>query len=252
MRIAFTGREGGISAEPYSSLNLSTYVGDTLDAVSSNRLRILEAMGAKGCAFIVPKQVHGVDIVTLSGCGECALRSKRAAAEAGADGVIVDVDDVAAILGFADCIPVIMAAPSGAFAAVHAGWRGVMQCIAPKALHMLADLPSASLDSFAISEKDINIYIGPHIHGECFETSADVHDRFTEKFGECAVYDASHIDLNAALRKSLLDAGANSDRIADVDICTVCNSDKFFSYRASGGECGRHGAIAFRRASASG
>lgn len=253
VRIAFTGREGGISAGPFSSLNLSTYVGDSLDTVVQNRLRVLDALGGKGSAIIVPKQVHGANIETLSGCGECALRSTRSAAEAGADGVIVDVDNVAALLGFADCVPIIMASPSAAFAVVHAGWRGVMQDIAPKALRMLAAMPIGALASSRvarIAESEINIYIGPHIHRECFETSADVHALFVEKFGEDVAYDNAHIDLNAALRKSLVQAGADPNRIADADICTVCDSDRFFSYRASGGTCGRHGAIAFRNPAA--
>ena len=41
-------------------------------------------------------------------------------------------------------------------------------------------------------------------------------------------------------------AGVVAERIADLDACTVCNNQEFFSYRAQDGVCGRHGAFAVR------
>lgn len=247
VRVAFTERQGGVSAPPFAELNLSEYVGDDQEAVSQNRHIALESVGGKHCSMLVPKQVHGQNVAVLLSNDEAALGSVRNEIEQGADGLVIAADDVAVMLGFADCIPVIMAAPNRAFAVVHAGWRGVMQRIAPKALRMLCsvktycDGPSSETDPF-----DVNIYIGPHIHGECFETSQDIHSQFVSEFGDDVSFDATHIDLNRALRSSLVEAGANLRRIADVGSCTMCDSDKFFSYRASGGTCGRHGAIAYR------
>ena len=48
------------------------------------------------------------------------------------------------------------------------------------------------------------------------------------------------------MRADLSRAGLDLDRVADIDICTVCNTERFFSYRAEGGDTGRHGAFAIR------
>jgi hypothetical protein len=163
------------------------------------------------------------------------------------DAVVVDADvcDYAPILCFADCMPIIMAAPNGAFAIAHAGWRGAFGRIAQKTARALAYVAQCDISA-------INIYIGPYIHAECFEVSPDLRQKFINEFGEgvgCINSAKPHVDLGAAVRLQLADAGVDSARICDIDLCTVCNSDVFFSYRASGGVCGRHGAVAFRRCS---
>ena len=94
-----------------------------------------------------------------------------------------------------------------------------------------------------------SVYIGPYIHAECFECGLDVHRAFVERFGEACAPDGAHIDLGAALVADLADAGIDTERrLADADICTACDTQRFYSYRASGGVCGRHGALAFRTA----
>ena len=45
VRIAFTGREGGVSLAPYASLNLGNHVGDEPEAVERNRALLLEHLG---------------------------------------------------------------------------------------------------------------------------------------------------------------------------------------------------------------
>ena len=73
-----------------------------------------------------------------------------------------------------------------------------------------------------------------------------VHRLFVEKYGEECAFDQTHINLGKALRVQFERIGISSERIADVDYCTVCNNDKFFSFRAQLGIAGRHGAFAIR------
>lgn len=91
-----------------------------------------------------------------------------------------------------------------------------------------------------------NVYIGPYIHAECFETSEDIHQKFVDSFSSRCDAGYRHIDLGEALRVQLERAGIAPERIADVDTCTVCHNDEFFSYRAQNGVAGRHGAFAVR------
>ena len=60
VRVAFAGRNGGISAAPYDELNLCGYVGDDPTAVARNRARLLEVLGAAGFPLVAPRQIHGL------------------------------------------------------------------------------------------------------------------------------------------------------------------------------------------------
>lgn len=246
VRIAFTTRAGGVSTGAYDSLNLGSHVNDDPAAVEQNRQIVLEAFaGSADVPLIVPNQVHGDNVLTLRHAEDFA--QVRDDAAAGADALVVEATGVAANLCFADCCPLIAVAPGGQFAVIHAGWRGVDNLISVKSVRMLAESAAAQLGLSAEELlPEINVYIGAHIHAECFETGAEVHERFAKQFGSECAFDAAHIDLNWCLRKQLTDAGIASERIADVGKCTVCNNEEFFSYRAQDGIAGRHGAFAVR------
>ena len=251
VRIAFTAREGGVSEGPYASLNLGSHVKDDIASVRENRHRVLQAFSNEGTSLFVPNQVHGDTVLELGDPEniDASLSSAEAQALAlqaqdGADGLVVHARDAAALLCYADCVPVVIVSPTGRFAVVHAGWRGVDNLIAVKAVRAIARADEAVLGAEAASA--YNVYIGPHIGPECFETGPDVHARFVSQFGEACAFDGTHIDLAEGLRIQLEQAGVNRSRICDLAKCTVCENDEFFSYRGQGGTCGRHGAFAVR------
>ncbi|OUO90076.1 multicopper polyphenol oxidase [Gordonibacter sp. An230] len=244
VRVAFTGREGGVSASPFASLNLGDHVGDDARAVDRNRALLLEALGADRLPLVVPSQVHGDAVVDVGDAAPEVVEAARAQARAGADAVAVAVPGVAALLCFADCLPVVIVSPTGRFAVVHAGWRGVVGGIATKVVRLMAERDAEEVGERA--EGGFNVYVGPHICSRCFETGEDVRARFVERFGEAVCPDERHIDLFDALRRDLLDVGIVSERIVHASACTKCESEKYYSFRAEGGVCGRHGAVAFR------
>lgn len=239
VRIMFASRAGGVSEGAFASLNCSSAVGDAPAAVARNRELVSRALGQVGrepVSLIVPSQVHGTHIVDVKHVCQCEDAAREA--EAGADGIVVRCSDVTALLNFADCLSLILVAPAGDFAVIHAGWRGAVAHIAHKAACLLAPAP----DQAAL----LNAYIGPHIHSECFEVDCDVAKRFTAEFGRDVVADEHHVSLLAAVRSDLLRAGVRPQRIVDAGICTSCHSDKYFSFRASGGTCGRNSVAAVR------
>ena len=237
VHIMFTGRAGGVSEGPYASLNTASHVGDDSAAVEQNRRRVLEITGASHAELIVLNQVHGTDLVQVEEELDIADAVQRG--RDGADGIVVGTAGVAALLNFADCLPVIVVSPSGRFAVAHAGWRGAVAGIAGKAARSLAEG-----DSFPASE--FNAYIGPHIRTECFEVGEDVASRFVQAFGPEVVEGSRHVSLAHAVSCDLTRAGLDPQRIADASICTKCHADEYFSYRATGGTCGRHAAFAVR------
>lgn len=240
VRVAFSSRHGGVSAGEYASLNLGAHVGDEPDAVHENRRRLVRALGGGDIPIVVPNQVHKTDLLVVRDNAPETIRELRDQAAGGADGVVVAASQVAALLCFADCVPVIIVSPTGNFAVAHAGWRGALARISSKAACALEEL-----DNGAARASDYNAYIGPCIRAECFECGADVHDAFAAEFGRARTPDFSHVDLPAVVAGDLADAGLSSERICDAGVCTVCHADDWFSYRASGGACGRHGAVAF-------
>lgn len=257
--IGFTERGGGVSPAPFASLNLGRFAGEGQEAALANINRLMRAVCAQGKRLLNPKQVHGTDIFVAGANGDgfvddadsCGSEGVRApsgdSSEVEADAVVVERDDTFALLCFADCVPLVLVAPDGTFAVAHSGWRGTYGHIAVKTLATLAQAVAVR-QGIAIKEAAgmCNVYLGPFIHGECFEVGKDTFALFAEEFGQEVLVGKNHVDLGAAIKKDLIEAGADPQRIADVDVCTVCTTDRFFSYRAEQGVCGRHGAFAFR------
>lgn len=249
VRVAFTGRAGGVSEGAFASLNLGAHVQDNLDHVMENRARAMEALGAPDTPVIVPNQVHGTAIVDINSASAAQLVAAQQRAQAGADALAVSVPGVAALLCFADCTPVIIVSPTGRFVVAHAGWRGVVGNIAVLSAQRLAQVDGAcGTDQVRANLGGYNVYIGPHIHACHFEVGQDVADTFRSRFGATCIEGQRHVSMLDALRTSLVAAGVDAARICDAGICTQCNPQAYYSYRASGGTCGRHGAVAFRKA----
>jgi len=249
IRIAFTERGGGVGVGAFASLNLGDQVGDDSCAVEANRARLMAAFGASGLPCVVPRQVHGDRVLVSGDGGEGGFAALCAQARQGADAVVIEGSHTAALLCFADCVPVIGVSPSGRFTVVHAGWRGVANGVAVRALEALAACDREA--GWDCGPPDYNIYIGPHIRSECFETAAEPYQRFGEDFGKACLAGAGHVDLAQALKTAFGRLGAASRRILDAGVCTACDNEHYFSYRAQNGVCGRQGAFAIRLAGAS-
>ena len=235
---AFTERAGGVSEGCYASLNLGDSCGDDPACVAENRRRALVALGAAGLddSLVNPRQVHGDHVVAITQATPEAVLAAQSEARAGADAVVCTVPGVPVLLCFADCVPVVFAAP-GCFAVIHSGWKGTIARIARRALSTLLEVGDVRAD-------EVCAYVGPHISGPDYEVSQDLIDRFAAEFGPRVCLEGRHLDLGAAVCQTLIDEGVRPDSIAVCDASTASSTERFFSYRASGGSCGRHGALA--------
>lgn len=238
---AFTERTGGVSKPPYASLNLGSRCGDNPEAVAQNRLRALEALGAAAYAsnLIESKQVHGATIVCVRSNASDALEQARTQALDGADAIVCTVPEVPVLLCFADCVPVVLVAPGG-FAVVHSGWRGTLARISAKAARVLCQ-------ETGCEASQIMVYVGPHISAADYEVSFELLASFEAEFGTIAKAKGTerNLDMSACIAAALIDVGVVPSNICDTCPSTATNTDKFYSYRAEKGLCGRHGAIAY-------
>jgi len=156
----FTTRAGGVSAPPFDTLNLGGKWGDDPARVVENRRRLAGAVPGR---CYVARQVHGPAIVRVR-AGEGA----EAIARVEADGLVSDAVGVSLGVFVADCIPALIADPrTGAFASVHAGWRGTVAGVLPAAVRALAT-------EFGARPGDLRIALGPAIGPCCFEVGEEV------------------------------------------------------------------------------
>jgi hypothetical protein len=146
----------------------------------------------------------------------------------------------------ADCVPILIATPSGCVAAVHAGWRGLAAGVIGAALEALAELAPDARSALAA--------IGPHVGRSCYEVDAPVLDALAQRFGPAldAAIDATRpghwqLDLGQLVRRELERAGLAAERIGALDdACTACDRERFHSFRRDGPRAGRlfHFAVA--------
>lgn len=232
VRLAFSLRVGGVSMPPYSSLNLGRFVGDEPSSVKRNMSIFLKALGMGELEekLINPMQVHGTKILDVQSLPPAQRFDDEC------DAVATHLRNVPVMLCYADCIPVIMVAPTGDFCVVHSGWRGTYDQISHKALKHLSLLSACDPSS-------INIYIGPHIGKCCYEVDRDLANKFASRFGHDCIDSKNYLDLEYALKHSLYEAGACDKRTVSADICTSCNPDMFYSHRAQNAKTGRFGAL---------
>ena len=200
LAIVFSTRAGGVSDGPYDSLNLSAATGDDPERVAVNRSRVAGALGVG--SVNLARQVHGVQVLECdAGSGELGE----------GDAVVTRQRGIGVGVVTADCVPVLILAGDGV-AAVHAGWRGIVAGVIPKALERL-DEPVAA-------------WVGPSIHACCYEVGPDVTSAFEEQ--ALPIADPWHVDPAAAACAQLRRAGI--DRIAASSLCTSCDT-RFFSHR---------------------
>ena len=241
----FTTRAGGVSAPPFDTLNLGGKWGDDPARVAENRRRLAGAVPGR---CYVARQVHGPAIVRVR-AGEGA----EAIARVEADGLVSDAVGVSLGVFVADCIPALIADPrTGAFAAVHAGWRGTVAGVLPAAVRALAT-------EFGARPGDLRIALGPAIGPCCFEVGEEVVAAFVallpDARGSGVVLPSprgaagkSNVDLKAANRIVLERAGVSPEAIDAGPECTHCDRARFFSFRRDGsagqqmGVIGRSGA----------
>ena len=126
-----------------------------------------------------------------------------------------------------------MGADCGVIASVHAGWRGTVGGIAGQVIHLMQN-------AFDCKPASLHAAIGPSIGPCCYEVDEPVwaplkraFPYWSEVFEETGS-GRGQLNLRRLNRLALEEAGVDTCRITEVNLCTACHPELFHSYRRDG------------------
>ena len=163
------------------------------------KIRTENGLGA--APFITAQQVHGNDVaVVRDAAGDKCFE--------GCDGLITNQRGVCLGIYVADCCAVYLVDPvRSVIGLVHSGKKGTELGIASKAIESMAQ-------HFASRASDLVVQLSPCIRPPHYE-----------------------IDFAAEIVKQCRDLGVSL--LNDSAVCTACDLDRYYSYRAEKGHTGR-------------
>ena len=241
-RHAFSTRLGGVSRGDYESLNLRVHCDDRIENLQENYRRLGLATGIDTGHMAFTRQVHGncVHVAT-----EADVHRLGTEVPYEADGLVTAVPGLALICFTADCVPVLLCdAAAGVVGAVHCGWRSSVADILGVAVEKMCDLGA--------SPANICAGIGPAISFCCFQVGKEVIDAASAYLGgaleglsrpdetQAGKY---YLDLKGANARRLQQLGLLEKHIAVSGACTVCEHERYWSHRYTGGRRGVQGAL---------
>jgi polyphenol oxidase len=255
-------------------LNLGFTKEDSHGAVERNRSAFLNQMGAvnarrdsrrakNNSASVWPlvtlRQIHSDIVHRIDAVPDEPLAG---------DGLVTATPRLLLAIQTADCFPIVLVdVKRRAVGVFHAGWRGTAKRIVEKGVGEM-------FRHFSSRPRDLHAAIGPGIQSCCYEVGEEVRANFesqfeyaNELFREVKESDPVRekypllfltarapghgelplkifLDLAEANRRQLLAAGVPTRNIEVSKLCTRCNNDLLFSYRAEKSKTGRQMAVA--------
>ena len=216
-----TLRSGGKSKGVYNSFNLATHVNDDINFVQMNRELLCQHVPS---APFWLNQTHGTDVLELP------------SSLLNADASYTKEKNIVCVVQTADCLPLLVTNKKGTIAAaIHAGWRGLLNGVIENTLHKM-NLPA----------HETLVWLGPAISQNHFEVGSEVRDSFCVNHDEAKkafksisnqkwladIYMLAKIRLHAYGVSQIYGASVTED------YCTYAHHKNYFSYRRDG-ETGR-------------
>ncbi len=229
----FSTRLGGVSPFPENSLNLAGFDEDAAENILENRRRLLNFFEGE-FRLATAWQVHGDTVKVVRTDSDVESSEDRA------DALVSSLSGVLVGVKTADCVPILIGDPiTGAFASVHAGWRGTARSIAAKTVMKMAEI-------FGSNPNELIAAIGPAACGKNYEIGQEVIDEFgenSETYFTPTRPGHALVDLHMANRDQLIAAGVRSESVSIAPFCTMERTDLFFSYRIEKKKYGRTGRL---------
>lgn len=220
----FTQRRPGHSSGAYAAFNLGFHVEDDPATVEQNRAELARHVGRP---LLWLNQVHGIEVA-----------DRFTPQPSTADAAIATSADYACVVMTADCLPILLCDSAGTcVAAVHAGWRGLVNGIIERTVTKMPARPA-----------QLSAWLGPAISQPYFEVGAEVREVFVDAMADAASafipspnpgrYMA---DIYQLARLRLTRLGVTD--ISGGEYCTVRDAAQFYSYRRDRGVTGRMASV---------
>jgi YfiH family protein len=228
-------RQGGVSPEPWASLNVGGIVGDDATRVRENRYRSFTALGRRIDSLYDVWQVHSADSVIADAPRDPNSQLIQA------DAIFTDKPEVTLYMRFADCVPILFYdSKQGVVGLAHAGWLGTVHGMTTAAVTKMHA-------HYGSKPENIMAAIGPSIGVDHYEIGHDVIAQVQNSFNSDAERliesrnGKTYFDLWTANALQLQKSGVEKIEVAG--LCTACHLDDWFSHRAEKGKTGRFGAL---------
>lgn len=152
------------------------------------------------------------------------------------DGFVTAKKNIPIVTKYADCTPIILYDKiKNVIGNVHSGWRGTLQRISVKAVKLMEE-------EYGCNPADILVCIGPCIKQCHFQVEEDFINKFKKEFGNVDKYykigeviegkQKYYFDTTTLIIDYLTKIGIKKENIFDSNICSVCNVDSMYSFRA--------------------
>lgn len=210
-----TARYPGISLGPYASNNLALHVGDSKEHVLANRTSLRSSLK-------LPAEPIWLNQTHTNQCVRVESETLR-----DADAAVTSSTNHPLVIMTADCLPIVLCNQEGTeIAAIHAGWRGLLDGIIENTLAKMHADP-----------KTLMAWTGPAICKNCFEVGPEVPDAFVQNYPYTApAFHAAPAHKN----KSFANLAQISELILNkhdvhavyhANTCTFEQENMFYSYR---------------------
>jgi polyphenol oxidase len=227
-------RHGGVSRQPYATLNVGWSNGDAPEAVRENFLRVEGAMGVE--KMVTSNQTHGdsIHIVDEEFLVRAPTMHHHIFLAPQGDALVTSLHGVGLLIKIADCQAIFLVDPvREVIANVHCGWRGSVKDVPMKVVALLRD-------RFGSRPEDILAAISPSL-GPCCAEFRNYVEELPASFLPFQTK-RPYFDFWAITRWQLIESGLRPEHIEAANRCTVCESGDFFSYRGEKA-AGRNAAV---------
>lgn len=171
------------------------------EPVFASRIKFLSVLGLEGMSLTVAGAVHGADVARVD---------EPLGIVDGVDALVTSRPGVPLFATYADCYPIVLWDPvEGVAGLAHAGWRGTQAGVAAAVVGVMRD---------HFGCRNVVAAIGPGICGRCYEVGPEFAEKFDAKYLSAGAGDRLQLDLAAANRDQLAEAGAEA--VYDIGICT--------------------------------
>jgi len=228
-----TLRHGGVSEGVYNSLNFRMQGEDTKENIIKNLNILCDKVELEPSEVHKARQDHTDNILYITDENKEKYKFELANNEP-VDGYITN-KGIASLVTTADCNAIIIYdTKNNKVANVHSGWKGTTKKIYIKAIEKMQKL-------FNTNSQDLIVCVSPSVLKCCFSSEDENFKKiFTDIWPEESKYITRnnenpkrfHIDLSYVISHDLINIGVKEENIHFAGICTCCNNEHFYSYRA--------------------